>query len=535
MIRRSLVFASSCGVLLLASGCAFMPEGGERAEFLEPPSMKRTFAEAVREKRAAAPVDGWPADGWWRMFNCSDLTDIMTVVLNENHELKKSLARLNEAESVARVEGARLLPFIDADMSMVQLRVPNHGLVAAYNPELAGREVSMAFVNPFAFRYEFDFWGKNRAIFDAALGEAAAEEAEHAETRLVLTTTVARLYFRGVALSQQVALASEMAEMKRKLLHLAETRFRTGFDTQDAVKEATVELETAEKREAATRELLRVQQHLLARLMGDGPDATQSAFAGKYAVIPKTIPLPKRLPVELLAHRPDLVAAMRHAEAAAEHIHAAKAEFLPSFDLSATAGLQSVVTSTHIGKLGSFLFRSSAFNYEAVPGVRLPIFEGGQLRGKLEARRAGYDEAVELYNETLLNAARQVADSLTNWKEARKILDAQKRLLASKQAELNLALVRWRSGMKDQREILASQHAVLENQFALKTHEADLLSAIVDLIQALGGGYSNGGVSPRPELSPEEPISPLENFTPTWNLEAAAPALRSLFWNGATE
>ena len=454
MIRRSLVFASSCGVLLLASGCAFMPEGGERAEFLEPPSMKRTFAEAVREKRAAAPVDGWPADGWWRMFNCSDLTDIMTVVLNENHELKKSLARLNEAESVARVEGARLLPFIDADMSMVQLRVPNHGLVAAYNPELAGREVSMAFVNPFAFRYEFDFWGKNRAIFDAALGEAAAEEAEHAETRLVLTTTVARLYFRGVALSQQVALASEMAEMKRKLLHLAETRFRTGFDTQDAVKEATVELETAEKREAATRELLRVQQHLLARLMGDGPDATQSAFAGKYAVIPKTIPLPKRLPVELLAHRPDLVAAMRHAEAAAEHIHAAKAEFLPSFDLSATAGLQSVVTSTHIGKLGSFLFRSSAFNYEAVPGVRLPIFEGGQLRGKLEARRAGYDEAVELYNETLLNAARQVADSLTNWKEARKILDAQKSLLASKQAELNLALVRWRSGMKDQREIL---------------------------------------------------------------------------------
>lgn len=535
MIRRSLALTSSCGLLLLASGCAFMPEGGERAEFMRPPPMNRTVADAVRETRRATPADTWPTDEWWRMFNCSDLADIMTVVLKENHELKKSTARLNEAESVTRVEGARLLPFIDADMGMGQLRVPNHGLIAAYNPQLAGREVSMGFVNPFAFRYEFDFWGKNRAIFDAALGEAAAEEAEHAETRLVLTTAVARSYFRGVALSQQTALAGEMMETKRKLLHLAETRFATGFDTQDAIKEATVELKTAEKREAATRELLRVQQHLLARLMGDGPDATQNAFAGKRAAIPSTIPLPKRLPVELLAHRPDLIAAMRHAEAAANHIHAAKAEFLPSFDLSATAGLQAVVTSTHIGKLGSFLFRSSAFNYEAIPGVHLPIFEGGRLRGKLEARRAGYDEAVELYNETLLNAVRQVADSLTNWREVRKILDAQKGHLASKRAELNLTLIRWRSGVKDQREILAAQHAVLESQFALKGYEADHLSAVVDLIQALGGGYSQKVNTPRPELTPEEPISPLERLTPTWSLEAAAPALLAPFQKGIAE
>lgn len=529
MIRHSLVLTSSCGLLLLAGGCASMPEGGERAKFLEPPQIERTLTAAVRDTRQAQPVDAWPVNEWWRMFSCADLNDIMAVALNENHGLKKASARLNEAESVAQVEGARLLPFIDADTGMRQSRIPNHGVVASYNRELAGLEKTMAFVNPFTFRYEFDFWGKNRAIFSAALGEAAAEEAEFAETRLVLTTAVARLYFRGAALSQQAAFAAEMAAVKRKLLHLTETRFRSGFDTADAVKEAAVEVETANKREAATRELLLGQRHMLARLMGDGPDAAQNAFIGKRAFVPSAIPLPKRLPIELLAHRPDLAAATRHAEAAAERIHAAKAEFLPSVDLSATAGIEAAVTSTHIGRLGSFLFRSSAFNYQAVPGVHLPIFEGGRLRGKLEARRADYDEAVELYNETLLNAVRQVADGLTNWKETRKILDAQKRSVASKQAELNLAYVRWRSGVKDEREILTYQHAILENQFALKGYEADHLSAVVDLIQALGGGYSQKVNTPRPELAPEEPISPLERLTPAWSLEAAAPAFLSLF------
>ncbi|MBI3274588.1 MAG: TolC family protein, partial [Methylocystis sp.] len=219
---------------------------------------------------------------------------------------------------------------------------------------------------------------------------------------------------------------------------------------------AVVELEAAKKREAVTQASLALQQDLLARLMADGPDATQNLFVGKRAAIPARAPLPAQLPIELLAHRPDLAAAMHRAEAAAERIHIAKAEFLPSIDLTAAAGLEASVTSTHIGKLGSFLFRPSAFNYQVVPGLQLPWFEGGRLRGRLEARRAEYDEAVELYNETLLDAIRQVADSWANWKQSRAMLAAQARLLASKRGVLALARVRFRSGLGDRRELLTS-------------------------------------------------------------------------------
>lgn len=534
MIRRPFTFGCSAGVLLALAGCAWIPQGGERAEFMEPPSLQRTLSQAAKQQRRIL-VSAWPDDQWWRQFRSPDLDKIMDAALNGNPGLKKASARLDEADALARVEGARLLPFLDADVGMTQRRIPNHGVVASYNPALAGTERTMAFINPFSFRYEFDFWGKNRAALEAALGEAAANEAELAEARLLLTAAVARSYVRGAALAQQLRGARQMVELRRELLHLAETRFRSGLDTEDAVKQAAIELETANKREAATRILLVLQQDLLARLMGDGPDATLNLFDGKKVAAPQRIPLPAHLPIELLAHRPDLAAAMHRAEAAAERIHMAKAELLPSIDLTATAGVEASVNSTKIGKLASFLFRPSAFNYQAVPGLHLPLFEGGRLRGRLAATRSQYDEAVELYNETLLQAVQQVADSLANWKLTRAMLEAQNRLLTSKRGELNLTRVRVRNGLNDRPALLISQLGVLEQQFALKTLEADHLSVMVDVIQALGGGYANGVDASRPQLAPEDALSGLETLTPAWTLESMATALLPFFRNGSAE
>ncbi|MGB6324742.1 MAG: efflux transporter outer membrane subunit [Methylocella sp.] len=533
--QNRLFFGPGAGFLLLFAGCASMPPGGERAGFMEPPSMQRTLSMASRQG-AATSVNPWPEDEWWRQFDSPDLDHVMDMALNDNPGLKKAYARLGEADAVAHVEGAKLLPWLDADASAKQSRYAEHGVVASYNSALAGAEKTAVFINPLSFRYEFDFWGKNRATLEAALGERAAEEAEFAEVRLLLTTAIARSYIRGVALAQQFALAQEMVELRRELLHLAETRFHTGLDTDDAVKQAAVELETANKREAGTRALLVLQQDLLARLMGEGPDATQNLFTGKTMIVPARMPLPAHLPIELLAHRPDLASAMHQAEAAAERIHVAKAQFLPSFDLeTATAGLEASVFTKEVGLLPGLLFQGGALNYAIMPGVHLPLFEGGRLRGQLAATRAKYDEAVDLYNETLLHAVQEVADSVTNWKETRAILEAHNRLLSSARGELNLTHVRLRSGLNDRREVLTVQHALLDQQYAWNGLEADHLFAMVDLTQALGGGYANGIDLPRPQLAPEEALSGLATLTPAWSLETLAPALLPLSRNGSAE
>ncbi|MGH6810858.1 MAG: efflux transporter outer membrane subunit [Methylocella sp.] len=523
MIRR---FLTSCfGLPLALGGCAFMPQGGERAEFLDPPAMNSALPQAFA-KQTALPGTGWPEDRWWLQFKNPGLDRIMEVALNGNPGLRKAYARLSEADAVARVEGARLLPWLDANASFKQSRYAQHGVVASYNPDLAGAEKSAAFINPLSFRYEFDFWGKNRAALEAALGEAAAQQAELAEARLLLTTEIARAYIRGATLSQQLVLVGGRVKVGRQFLAVARTRFHTGLGPADAVMQASVELENAIRLEASTRGLLIIQQNLIARLMGQGPDATQNMFAGKTVHIPAAVELPPHLPIELLAHRPDLSSAMHRAEAAAERIHVAKAQFLPSVDLeTATGGLEASVFTKEIGTLPGLLFRGGALNYAIMPGVHLPLFEGGRLRGQLGAARSQYDEAVELYNDTLLHAVQEVADSLTNWKQTGAILKAQRNLLGSTRGEVGLTRVRQRTGLTDRREILTLQHGFLDQQFALKASEADHLIALVDLIQSLGGGYSNGIDVPRPQLAPEASFSGLEALAPASSLEKLASPL----------
>jgi outer membrane protein TolC len=147
----------------------------------------------------------------------------------------------------------------------------------------------------------------------------------------------------------------------------------------------------------------------------------------------------------------------------------------------------------------------------------------------LAATRSRYDEAVELYNETLLHAVQDVADSLNDWKETGAILTAHHRLVASQRGEVNLTQVRLRSGLNDRREVLTSQDALLDQQYALKVFEADHLFAMVDLIQALGGGYWNGIEVSRPQLAPEASFSGLEALAPAWSLEKLASPLVPFF------
>ena len=138
MIGRFLSLEAGVGgLMLLFAGCASMPNGGERAEFLDPLPMTSVLPQANPEE-AAARGKGWPEDQWWRQFKSPDLDRIMEIALKENPGLKKAYARLSEADAAAQVEGARLLPWLDSDNTFRQVRYAKHGVVASYNPDLGG-------------------------------------------------------------------------------------------------------------------------------------------------------------------------------------------------------------------------------------------------------------------------------------------------------------------------------------------------------------------------------------------------------------
>lgn len=478
-MRLFLVGFYAAFMLLLMSSCAWIPPGDKPAEFLKTPPIEHTLSHT-------GPAEHWPPERWWREFGNSELNGLMEVALKENIGLKVAAARLRQAQAMVRVEGSRLLPFLDAAAGLETGRFSGNG----FNVALRGENFFSAFITPLSLRYQFDFWGKNRAALEAALGEAAAEQAEQAEALLQLTSAIARSYLHGMALRQQLDLVHDMAKLRRDLLSMDETRLRLGLDSADPVKQTTVELEQIIKREACIREQLDIQRNLLARLMGKGPDAAQNLFAGTV-MNPERMRLPTKLPLDLLRHRPDLAAALHRAEAAAQRVEVAKAGFLPTIDLTAFAGVNALRLTKGASSLANLLFSGSSFSYGIAPGLRLPLFEGGRLRGELSAQRAEYDGAVELYNQTLLHAVQEVADSLSRWRETSAILEAHGRLLSAQHENLSLAQMRFRTGLDDRRTTLTRQHGVLDQEYALKNVESDQLIAMVDLMEALGGGYVN--------------------------------------------
>ncbi|MCK9396925.1 MAG: efflux transporter outer membrane subunit [Methylobacter sp.] len=489
-LNQPLIVGCCAGFMLLLSGCAWIPPGDKPAGFLSTPSLEHALSHSGRDG-PPAPAGNWPHQRWWQEFGSSELNGLMVIALKDNPGLKTAAARLRQAQAIIRVEGARLLPFLDAEAEFENTRISEHGVFAALNrTEAAGANIVFGRINPFNFRYEFDFWGKNRAALEAAMGEANAEEAEQAEVLLQLTSAIARSYMHGAALRQQLGLVQDMVELRRGLLNMDETRLRLGLDSADPVKQATIDLEQVNKREAGIRDQLDVQRNLLARLIGKGPDSTQNLFAGTV-INPEKMPLPAKLPLELLRHRPDLASALYRAEAASQRVKVSKAGFLPTIDLTAFAGVNALRLTKGASSLTNLLFSGSSFSYGIAPGLRLPWFEGGRLRGELSAQRAEYDGAVELYNETLLHAVQEVADSLSRWRETQAILEAHGRLLSAQHENLELVAQRFRSGLNDRRALLAHQHALLDQEYALKTLEADQRVAIVDLVEALGGGYVN--------------------------------------------
>ena len=222
-----------------------------------------------------ASAEHWPHERWWREFGSSELNSLMATALKENIGLKVAAARLRQAQALVRVEGARLLPFLDAGAGIEMGRFSANG----FNVALRGENFVSAFITPLSLRYQFDFWGKNRAALEAALGEAAAEKAEQAEVLLQLTScNCAVLYTGSGTYGSSSIWLHAMVELRRDLLNMDETRLRLGLDSVDQVKQATIELEQVNKREAGIRDQLNIQRNLLARLIGNGPDSTQNLF-----------------------------------------------------------------------------------------------------------------------------------------------------------------------------------------------------------------------------------------------------------------
>lgn len=451
---------------------------------IEPPA---AALERGREESLAAPIfqdADWPeSKEWWKRFGDPQLDAFVEKTLQKNPTVHIADIKVRIAEGKAEKAGAPLFPQLNYDAASTRHQDSKTSII----PDIQIPGIPTIF--PFSytltrmtldFRYEIDWWHKNRNALNAALGEVEAARADAEQARLMLTLSVAEYYFRIQTNYQREVLAKQLVENRIKLRGLAQDRLKKGLDTEIAVRQAEIDVSSAEEFLHGIQQDIIMSQNELRALMSDD-------FLEEIEVVPLSIgqfgafPLPRTLEVDLLAHRPDITAQLWRIQKASDETKVAQAEFYPNLDLRGLLGVDTI----HIDKL----FNPGSQIAAVGPALHLPIFQGGYLRGNLKERQEEYNKAIAEYNQLVLKAVKETIQGMNALRLSTKRLHILHDASEATQNICKLTELRFAKNLNSSIDLLVAQN----NMLSMRDREYVLygytLLAALSLIKATGGGY----------------------------------------------
>jgi multidrug efflux system outer membrane protein len=462
-----LTFAAGA-VLALLAGCAHIPAETSRASAPD-------FARAQHAPGIELARDAWPVQQWWREYGDPQLDDLVARALKDSPTLTVAQARLATARTAVQAEQAAAGASVGLGASLNRQRYSATGLF----PEPIGGAWFNDSTVQLKASYDLDWWGRHRALVAAAVGEANARQAEASQAAQTLAAAVAQSYFRLQMLWARQDNTAALIAAQRELVADRKARIAHGLATVDEQRSAELELAALdEQAERFGAQAAREREALRALV---GADSEALATLARRAPTPPAAALPSRLGIELLARRPDLQAARWRVEAALGREQASKAAFYPDINFNAAIGLNSVSLSR--------LLQYGSRTLLAGGALELPLFDSGRLEAGLAVSRAERDELIADYNQSVVNAVRDVAEEGVTLQG---IARQQRAHLQATQASRQLADnagKRLARGLADRGALLEAKLAVLRQQDTdLQLKDAELQTQVA-LAKALGGGY----------------------------------------------
>jgi NodT family efflux transporter outer membrane factor (OMF) lipoprotein len=451
------------GALLLA-GCATLPHS-------QPPATPLSASTLGLQGTAQQPV----AAQWWKSLGDPQLDTLIDEAVRGSPRLAEAQARLRTAQAQADAVHAGQLPDLHFSASESRTQIPT-----GFGPYLLGGH-GVWFGNLGAvLSWDPDLWGQRAATREAARDQARAADLDRAEARLLLTGAVVQAYLDLNLAYELEAVASGAQAQRARILEITQRRVGAGLDTRVELREAQGALPQAQLALLQARAAQTLARHELAALTGRGAQAY--AAIRQPALNPQaTLPLPAALPINLLARRPDVIAARARIDAADAQRRAARAAFYPRINLRALAGFASISFAQ--------LISSTSFGYEAGPALTLPLFDGGRLRANYRGAQGGLDLAVARYDDTVLNAVHQAADQLTLIDALGAELQQQRQWVAAAEEAYRLDEERYRAGLASYLSVLNAETEVLNARRQSVQLDSALASARVSLLVAVGGDF----------------------------------------------
>lgn len=436
--------------------------------------------------QSAAKDAHWPAAQWWRAYGDEQLDRWIELAAQGSPSLAMAAARVRQAKALAGVAESAESLHVNGDSTLKRHNWPTdqfYGPGALSNTNTWDNNASLG------LSYSLDLWSRESNASEQALDLAHMSAAEARLAQLELQNNIIRAYIQLSLNYAQRDIAQATLAQQEQILELAQRRLKGGIGTHFEVSQAETPLPETHRQVDSLDEAIALSRNQLAALAGKGP-GEGARLQRPTLSLQTALKLPSALPAELLGQRPDVVASRWRVAAQARGIDVAHAGFYPNVDLVGSLGYMATG-----GTMLSFL-AGQKFNYSVGPAITLPIFDGGRLRSELGEAAAGYDLAVAQYNQTLINALKDISDQLIRRASMDKQQTFAAESVASAQKTYDIALVAYKRGLTDYLNVLNAQTLLFHQQQIQQQVQAARLTAHAELVVALGGGLSAGTDAP---------------------------------------
>jgi len=495
----SLMRAGPALVLSSLAACTVGPDF-VAARASPPPAVTAASSRQV----LGAAESGIGMAAWWTALNDPTLNDVERRALQGNLDLGEALTRIESARASLRIAGAGGLPRAGGAASYFRERSSTNGTrslasSAGPAPDAAGGDdpVGTTVAPPanapfdllqagFDASWEIDLWGKNRRNREAARADAQGAIFDSEVARISLSAEVARTYMMLRGAEERLRLLSENRDVVASGLRIARDRQERGAATRYDAATAATQLSAIEAQLPAAERAASEARNALAFLVGSEPHGLDALLKNDSGRVPGAEgAVPAGLPSDLARARPDIRSAEAALHAATARIGVAKADFYPSFSLTGSFGLQSLT----LGNLPEWQSRQ----FIAGPVLRLPFFEGGRLKGRVDLARADEKAAAIRYRAIVLRAWHEVDDALFALRSEDLRVRAAGQGVEQSRIALHVSQRRYALGANGYLDVLIAQRAQLERENELVSARTDRALALTALYKALGGGWSPAG------------------------------------------
>ena len=461
---RSTWLTAGIAVLAIIAGCSVGPNYHRPP--VNAPAMFRSNEEGTNALSAALE--------WWQVYEDDTLRALINEALTNNYDLRIAAARVEEARAAAMQARSQFVPSVTYNGTVSRGRndvfgqsFPNGGAVASS---------AVATLNAF---WEVDLWGRVRRLNESARAEFLASEEGRRAVRLSLLSDVASTYFQLLELDEELEIAGETTNSFAESLKIFNQRMEGGTASGLESSRAEAALDDAAATVPSIREQISTTENQLSILLGRNPGPIERPTLFLTRV---TLPdIPAGLPSTLLEHRPDVLESEQRLRSANAQVGVSVAEFFPTIGLTGFLGKVSP-------ELSAFTLGGANAWSVAAEGSG-PLFEGGRLVGQYRQSKAVRQEARLQYQQTVLNAFRDVSDALIARTQLAEVRERQADEVTALETAVKLSTERYTAGKASYYEVLEAQQQLFPAQLGLARTELSQLLATVNLYKALGGGW----------------------------------------------